>query len=116
MRQDGVSYDPPGCYFEGEKLKFNAKATNKGACSSIKNNFSDVCVCKQNTNKYSNEVYQDLGMGDWPVHRLFPPCALISHAQGSSGVVDNMLFVWRGHTKRLTTRARPSPDLVVWLE
>ena len=24
----------------------------------------------------------------WPVLRLFPPCALISHAQGSSGVVD----------------------------
>ena len=23
-----------------------------------------------------------------PVLRLFPPCALISHAQGSSGVVD----------------------------
>ena len=26
------------------------------------------------------------------------------------------LFAWRGHTKRLTTRARPSPDLAVWLE
>ena len=23
-----------------------------------RNNFSDVCVCKQNTNKYSNEVYE----------------------------------------------------------
>ena len=23
---------------------------------------------------------------------------------------------WRGHTKSLTTRARPSPDLAVWLE
>ena len=23
----------------------------------------------------------------WPVLRLFPPCALVSHAQGSSGVV-----------------------------
>ena len=51
-----------------------------------------------------------------PVLRLFPPCALISHAQGSSGVVDNMPFAWRGHTKSLTTRARPSPDLAVWLE
>ena len=50
------------------------------------------------------------------VLRLFPPCALISHAQGSSGVVDNMPFAWRGHTKSLTTRARPSPDLAVWLE
>ena len=51
-----------------------------------------------------------------PVLRLFPPCALVSHAQGSSGVVDNMLFAWRGHTKSLATRARPSPDLAVWLE
>ena len=25
-------------------------------------------------------------------------------------------FAWRGHTKRLATRARPSPDLAVWLE
>ena len=51
-----------------------------------------------------------------PVLRLFPPCALISHAQGSSGVVANMPFAWRGHTKSLTTRDRPSPDLAVWLE
>ena len=51
-----------------------------------------------------------------PVLRLFPPCALISHAQGSSGVVDNMPFAWRGYTKSLTTRTRPSPDLAVWLE
>ena len=51
-----------------------------------------------------------------PVLRLFPPRALVSHAQGSSGVVDNMPFAWRGHTKSLTTRARPSPDLAVWLE
>ena len=27
-----------------------------------------------------------------------------------------MLFAWRGHTKSLTTRARPSPELAVWLE
>ena len=51
-----------------------------------------------------------------PVLRLFPPCALVSHAQGSSGGVDNMPFAWRGHTKSLATRARPSPDLAVWLE
>ena len=51
-----------------------------------------------------------------PVLRLFPPCALVSHARGSSGAVDNMPFAWRGHTKSLTTRARPSPDLAVWLE
>ena len=51
-----------------------------------------------------------------PVLRLFPACALIAHAQGSSGVVDNMPFAWRGHTKSLTTRSRPSPNLAVWLE
>ena len=27
-----------------------------------------------------------------------------------------MPFTWRGHTKSLTTRARPRPDLAVWLE
>ena len=42
--------------------------------------------------------------------------SLISHAQGSSGVVGTVPFAWRGHTKRPTTRARPSPDLAVWLE
>ena len=47
---------------------------------------------------------------------LIPSCALISHAQGSSGVVDKMLFAWRGHTKRLATRARPGPDPAMWLE
>ena len=30
--------------------------------------------------------------------------------------LTNMLFAWRGHTKSLTTRAGPSPDLAVWLE
>ena len=54
--------------------------------------------------------------GGGPVLRLFPPCALISHAQGSSGVVATMPFAWRGHSESLTTRARPSPDLAVWLE
>ena len=58
-------------------------------------------------------VLQALGPG--PVLRLFFPCALISHAQGSSGVVDTMPFAWRGHTKSLTTRARPSPDLALRL-
>ena len=46
----------------------------------------------------------------WPVLRVFPPCALISHAQGSSGAVATVPIAWRGHTKRLTTtRARPGP-------
>ena len=77
-----------------------------------------VAKCKLWTN-----VLTDLGNGtlvlhhgSGPVLRLFLPCALISHAQGSSGVVDNMPFAWRGHTKSLTTRPRLSPDLAVWLE
>ena len=51
-----------------------------------------------------------------PVLRLLPPCALLSHAQGSSGAVATMPFVWRGHTKSPTTRARPSHDLPLPLE
>ena len=43
------------------------------------------------------------------VLRVFPPWALIAHAQGSSGVVDNMPFAWRGHTKSLTTRGQAEP-------
>ena len=44
---------------------------------------------------YSNDVarvYEKIVSAElkWPVLRLFPPCALIAHAQGSSGVVDNM--------------------------
>ena len=50
------------------------------------------------------------------VLRLFPPCACISHAQGSSGVVVNMAFVWRGRTKSATTRAGRALDLAVRLE
>ena len=38
------------------------------------------------------------------VLRLFPPHAPSSHAQGSSGVVATMPFVWRGRTKSPTTR------------
>ena len=38
--QDGVTYDPPFCYFEGGSLKFNSLATNKGSCTT-----SDQCIC-----------------------------------------------------------------------
>ena len=71
-----------------------------------------------NAHQYDTRTWHGEGHGEalpnirgGAVFRLFPPCALISHAQGSSSVVDNMPFTWRGHTKRLTTRARPSPDL-----
>ena len=37
--QNGVSYDPPFCYYEGGELKFNGGG-NIGSCSN-----SDQCVC-----------------------------------------------------------------------
>lgn len=43
-RQNGVSYDPPYCYFEGRQLKFNS-GSNKGACSN-----SDQCLCIDDPN------------------------------------------------------------------
>ena len=38
--QDGVSYDPKGCYYERGYLKFNSKMTNSGLC-----NDDDWCLC-----------------------------------------------------------------------
>ena len=38
--QNGVSYDPPYCYFEGGSLKFNLHGTNSGPCST-----TDKCLC-----------------------------------------------------------------------
>ena len=38
--QNGVSYDPPFCYFEGGSLKFNSLGTNTGPCTA-----SDNCLC-----------------------------------------------------------------------
>ena len=42
--------------------------------------------------------------------RVFPLCALVPRAQGSSGAVATVQFVWRGHAKTSTTRAGPWPD------
>ena len=41
--QNGVTYDPPFCYFEGGSLKFNDFGTNTGACDAM-----DLCLCRQN--------------------------------------------------------------------
>ena len=38
--QDGKSYDPQGCYFEGGSLKLNVRMSNTGRCSS-----ADKCLC-----------------------------------------------------------------------
>ena len=40
--QNGVSYDPPFCYYESKALKYNSHGRNPGPCSS-----SDKCLCKQ---------------------------------------------------------------------
>ena len=42
--------------------------------------------------------------------RITPLRTLCSRAQGSSGVFATMPFVWRGRTKRPTTRASPSHE------
>ena len=39
-KQNGVGYDPKGCYYEGGSLKFNVKKTNKGKCT-----YYDRCLC-----------------------------------------------------------------------
>lgn len=38
--QDGVSFDPPFCYFESASLKFNSGGSNRGSCTA-----SDLCIC-----------------------------------------------------------------------
>ena len=40
-RQNYVYYDPSGCYFENNILKFNARLTNTGPCTVY-----DNCLCK----------------------------------------------------------------------
>ena len=40
--QNGVSYDPPFCYFERGSLKFNEHGTNTGPCTAY-----DQCLCRQ---------------------------------------------------------------------
>ena len=48
--------------------------------------------------------------------RVFPLCALVPRAQGSTGAVATVRFVWRGHAKTPTTRAGPWPDFALRLE
>ena len=43
--QNGVSHDPPFCYYEGGNLKFNHFGTNTGTCTS-----SDKCLCIAGSN------------------------------------------------------------------
>lgn len=40
-KQDKWAYDPPYCYVEGGKLKYNQAGTNTGSCRS----YTDICLC-----------------------------------------------------------------------
>ena len=51
-----------------------------------------------------------------PSLRVFPLFAFTSSAQGSSGAVATMPFVWRSHAKSPTTRAGRALDIASWLE
>ena len=46
----GVSYDPPGCYYEDGWFKFNA-GNNTGTCSQ-----SDICLCAGNSTETPSET------------------------------------------------------------
>ena len=48
--------------------------------------------------------------------RVFHLFAFIQRAQGSSGAVATMPFVWRSHAKSPTTRAGRALDTALWLE
>ena len=52
--QNGVTYDPPYCYFEGGSLKFNINGTNTGSCTP-----TDKCLCIAVTCAARN-TYDDL--------------------------------------------------------
>ena len=40
--QNGVSYDPPFCYYESSALKYNSNGQNTGPCTT-----GDKCLCQQ---------------------------------------------------------------------
>ena len=48
--------------------------------------------------------------------RVFPLSAFISRAQGPSGAVATVPFVWRSHAKSPTTQAGRALDIALWLE
>jgi hypothetical protein len=50
--QSGVNYDPRGCYYENNSLKYNGQQTNTGSCTSY-----DHCLCA------SSAHYGSVGSG-----------------------------------------------------
>ena len=97
-RQNYVTYDPSGCYFENNMLKFNARLTNTGPCTVY-----DNCLCKiqdddkkkkttnniDNTSSKSNfSTYDDeKGKMDAPV---------TSNNNGDPSLIDPILFFYLG--------------------
>ena len=55
--QNGATYAPPFCYFEGGSLKFNSLGTNTGPCTT-----SDKCLCKENN--FCAKIPCSEGQGD----------------------------------------------------
>ena len=75
--------------------------------------------------RYCNEVYQTAIkfkanhrtiMENCPSFAYSLPVHSFHTRRDRVASFDSMPFAWRVHTKSLTTRARPSPDLAVWLE
>jgi len=50
-RQSGVSYDPPGCYYEGRQLKLNTRMNNRGWCTIL-----DKCLCRKASPSFSPTI------------------------------------------------------------
>ena len=55
--QNGVTYDPPFCYFGGGGLKFNSLGTNTGPCTT-----TDQCLCIENN--FCAKIPCSEGQGD----------------------------------------------------
>ena len=54
--QSNVNYDPPYCYYEGGRLKFNSGGRNTGKCTA-----SDNCLCKNNDATFVSTYYWNIG-------------------------------------------------------
>ena len=79
-QQYGVSYDPPGCYFENGNLKVNTNNRNTGACSS-----GDRCVCRKPLRLYGGVRNN----GWYSTSVIWIPCALDSCYHASDGDCDD---------------------------
>jgi len=79
-RQNGVGYDPKGCYFEGGSLKFNNRKTNKGKCTTY-----DQCLCKLSKKAKCNHIAGDAN-GKKPDHTCTCPTGMVGDGKDSAKV------------------------------